>query len=246
MEADGNKVWTVARYTVPRIEKTDQALVREDGSIAEGHHEWEKAILQAYFPPELPGNFKPAQGGKDFERVDAQLVGSLLRGVANTLAPGDNRISAGIVKVVSQRDEQQITQLVWACIRLEFHPGIWKTAKAVVIPKRGKPDYSKVRSYRVISLLDVISKLLERMAAHLIVDHLERKRGLHEGQFRCRKRQSCVDAVAILMNCTQKAWSERKVTGALFVDVKSAFNNVNKALLGKRMEELGLEADLIR
>ena len=114
------------------------------------------------------------------------------------------------------------------------------------IPKPGKPDYSKVRAYRVISLLDVISKLLERTAAHLIADHLERKRGLHEGQFGCRKRRSCVDAVAILMNRTQKAWSERKVAGALFMDVKSAFNNVNKALLGNRMEELGLEADLIR
>ena len=52
--------------------------------------------------------------------------------------------------------------------------------------------------------------------------------------------------MAILINRTQKAWGERKVAGALFMDVKSAFNNVNKALLGKQMEELGLEADLIR
>jgi len=30
------------------------------------------------------------------------------------------------------------------------------------------------------------------------------------------------------------------------MDVKSAFNNIDKTFLGKRMEELGLEADLIR
>ena len=107
-------------------------------------------------------------------------------------------------------------------------------------------DYTKVRAYRVISLLDVISKLLERTAAHLIVDHLERKKGLHEGQFGCRKRRSCVDAVAILMNRRQKAWGEKKVAEALFMDVKSAFNNVCKAHLGKRMETLGIESDLIR
>jgi len=116
----------------------------------------------------------------------------------------------------------------------------------VVIPKPGKPDYSKVRAYRVISLLDVISKLLERTAAHLIADHLERKRGLHKGQFGCRKRRSCVEAVAISMNRTKKAWAGKKVAGALFMDVKSAFNNVNKMILGQRMEDLGLEADLIR
>jgi len=82
---------------VPHIEKSDQALVRDNGSIAEGHHEREQAILQAHFPQEPPGNFKPAQGGKTFERVDVQLVRSLLRGAANTSAPGDDRISAGIV-----------------------------------------------------------------------------------------------------------------------------------------------------
>jgi hypothetical protein len=48
------------------------------------------------------------------------------------------------------------------------------------------------------------------------------------------------------MNRTQKVWAARKVAGALFMDVKSAFNNVDKTFLGKRMEELEIEADLIR
>ena len=48
------------------------------------------------------------------------------------------------------------------------------------------------------------------------------------------------------MNRTQKAWNEKKVAGTLFMDVKSAFNNVSKIHLEKRMEALGIEADLIR
>ena len=36
------------------------------------------------------------------------------------------------------------------------------------------------------------------------------------------------------------------MSGALFMDVKSAFNNVSKVHLGKRMEALGVEPDLIR
>ena len=240
-------MWTAAAYTTPRIDKTGQALVRQDGSIAEGHWEREQAILQAHFPQGPPGSYTPAEDeGQAFRRIDAQLVGSILKTAANTSAPGDDQISVEIIKVFWQWDEQQITQLVRACIRLGFHPGIWKTANGVVIPKPGKPDYSKVRAYWVISLLDVISKLLERTAAHLIADHLERKQGLHQGQFGCRKRRSCVDAVAILMNRTQQAWKKKRVAGALFMDVKSAFNNVNMTVLGKQMEELGVEADLIR
>ena len=36
------------------------------------------------------------------------------------------------------------------------------------------------------------------------------------------------------------------MAGALFMDVKSAFNNVSKTLLGKRMEALEVEPDLVR
>jgi len=103
-----------------------------------------------------------------------------------------------------------------------------------------------VRAYRVISLLDVIGKQVERTAAHLIADHLERKHALHEGQYGCHKQRSCVDAVAVLMNCTQQAWAAKKVAGTLFMDIKSAFNNVNKSHLGMRMQVLGIKPDLIR
>jgi hypothetical protein len=113
-------------------------------------------------------------------------------------------------------------------------------------PKGGEAGLLEGEAYRVICLLDVISKLVERTAGHLIADHLERKTGLHEGQYGCRKRRSCIDAVALLMNHTQQAWGGKKMAGTLFMDVKSAFNNVSKAQLGKRMEAQELEPDLIR
>jgi len=247
-EAKGTDVWTATAYTTPRIDKAGQALVAEDGTVAEGRHDREQAILKAHFPQGPWEVYAPHDGGRAFERVDTQLVATLLSKATNASAPGDDRISTGIVKVCWQWDNQRITQIVRACIRLGHHPRIWKTARGVVIPKLGKPDYSRARAYRVITLLDAISKLLERTAAHLIADHLERrkKRGLHKGQYGCRKRRSCIDAVAVLMNRTQQAWAGKKVAGALFMDVKSAFNNVSKPHLGKRMEALGIEADLIR
>jgi hypothetical protein len=80
----------------------------------------------------------------------------------------------------------------------------------------------------------------------LIAIHLERKKGLHEGQYGYRKRRSCIDAVAVLMNGTEQAWQEKRIAGVVLMDVKSAFNNVSKTHLGKRMEALELEPDLIR
>ena len=214
--------------------------------MAEGHSDREQAILEAHFPPAPGSSYEPPADGRAFVQVDTHLVGSLLAKAANTSAPGDDRISTDIVKVFWQWDTQRFVQLVRACIRLGHHPTLWKTARGVVIPKPGKPDYSQVRAYRVISLLDMVSKLVERTAAHLIADHLERKRGLHDGQFGCHKRRSCVDAVAVLMNSTQQVWNRKQVAGALFMDVKSAFNNVSTSHLGRRMEALGIQPNLIR
>ena len=153
--------------------------------------------MAAHFPKAPHGSFEPSEGSRAFEQVNAHLVGTLLAKASNNSSPGDDRISADIVKVFWQWDKQRIVQLVRACIRLGYHPELRKAAKGVVIPKPGKPDYSEVRAYRVISLLNIISKLVERTAAHLIADHLERKRGLHNGQFGCPRRRSCIYAVSV-------------------------------------------------
>ena len=49
-EAEGKAIWTATGYTKPRIDKAGQALVSEDGSIAEGRQDRERAILNAHFP----------------------------------------------------------------------------------------------------------------------------------------------------------------------------------------------------
>jgi len=69
---------------------------------------------------------------------------------------------------------------------------------------------------------------------------------LHRGQYGCRKRRSCVDAVAVMLNRARTAWGERKIAGALLMDVKSAFNNVARGHLVRRLESMGIEPDMCR
>ena len=52
--------------------------------------------------------------------------------------------------------------------------------------------------------------------------------------------------MSVLTNRTQRVWGEKKVVGALFMDFKLAFNNVSKSHLGRRMEALETEPDIIR
>jgi len=60
----------------PRIDKAGQALFDEDGNIAERRYEREKALLAAHFPKALLSNYMPKEGGRVFEQVNKEVVGS--------------------------------------------------------------------------------------------------------------------------------------------------------------------------
>jgi len=242
-------VWVATRYTADRLDKTGQALRDGDGPTLEGHEAREKGLLAVHFPPrnqrgEGQREGEELEGGEGFQLVNEGLVAAMMKKASST-APGEYRISANILKGFWEWDQQIFTGLVRACIRVGHHPELWKMARGVVIPKANKPDYSQVRAYRVISLLDTISKLVERMGAHLIADHLERSKGLHEGQYGCRRRRATVDAVAMLMNRTERVWECKKLVGMLLMDVQAAFNNTNSRLLRRRMRELGVQEDIV-
>ena len=78
-------------------------------------------------------------------------------------------------------------------MKLGYHPKIWKEAIIMVIPKPNKPDYTKPRAYRPISLLKVTSKVLEtivQIRTTALINNL-----LPPEQFGGRKGYSATDAV---------------------------------------------------
>jgi hypothetical protein len=112
-------------------------------------------------------------------------------------------------------------------------------ARGVVIPKPGKDNYGLAKSYRVISLLNCLGKVVENVVAVLVSNHCEREETLHPGQYGCRKRRSAVDAVGVLMAKVQEVWKEGRVAGALMMDVAAAFPSVARECLLRKMRNMG-------
>ena len=248
--ASGEDIWKAAQYTKPRRVNTMRPLYDEDGTVAYSRIEKEAMIVRTAFPaaPPMDPDFIPpkADSGKADLLVNRMLVERLLKKCSNQSAPGPDKLSYTIIKMLFQWNAERVCNLIAACIRQGYHPRAWRTAKGVVIPKPGKPDYGKARAHRVISLLDTMGKLVERVAAHLISERLEMNHHLHDGQYGGRVRRSTVDAVAVLINETHQAWKRRAVAGALLMDVRSAFNNVSRSHLASQMNRVGIDPQLIR
>jgi Reverse transcriptase (RNA-dependent DNA polymerase) len=100
-----------------------------------------------------------------------------------------------------------------------------------LLKKPNKSDYSIPKSYRVISLLNCLGKVVEKIAATALSNFCEQKELLYKGQFDYRKQRNATDAVAKLILTIENTWNNKQQLGALFIDVKEAFDCVIKRQL---------------
>lgn len=126
-----------------------------------------------------------------------------------------------------------------------YHPHAWKGAKGILLRKPNKLDYTLAKSYKVISLLNCLGKVTEKVATELLSDWCERENGLHEGQTGSRKHRSSIDAVARFVQHAQESWARGNKTGLLLMDVKGAFDHVSKNCLLQHMEMKDVEGNII-
>jgi hypothetical protein len=78
----------------------------------------------------------------------------------------------------------------------------------------------------VITLLNCLVKIVEKVAANAIAEACERRQLLHDRQFGCRKRRSAMYAVGRLMKRVEEAWERVNTAAVLLMDIKGAFPHV--------------------
>ena len=69
--------------------------------------------------------------------------------------------------------------------------------------KLNKLDYSIPKSYRVISLLNCLGKIIEKIIVSVLSNFCEEKELLYKGQFGYRKQRNAIDAVTKLIFTTE-------------------------------------------
>ena len=126
-------------------------------------------------------------------------------------------------------------------IRLSVHSRQWKTAREVIIPKPGKDEYGLAKSYRVISFLNCLGKIVEEVAARMLSAHCEAAGRLHPGQYGCRMRRLVADAVSVAIAQTQEAWSRQCISAAFLMDVAAAFASVTRGCLLRKMSAMDID-----
>lgn len=195
-------------------------------------------------PISLGAEYQPHQG-RAYLLVTKDTVQQALFWQSVRKAPGPNLHNFSIIRMLWDWDADRMISLAMQALRLQYHPKNWRYARGVLIEKPNKRDRSLVKSYRVISLLNCLGKVIEKLVADQLSQFCENFGKLYKGQIGARKRRSAIDAAAILIQQVDSSWEKKKIAGVLLMDVKGAFDHVSRAEMAKRMVELGVDNDLI-
>ena len=75
--------------------------------------------------------------------------------------------------------------------------------------KPNKRDHTLVKSDRVISLLNCLGKVVEKLVAIQLSEFCEAKENLHKGQMGGRKQKSAIDAAALMIHKVHEIWENQ-------------------------------------
>ena len=139
-----------------------------------------------------------------------------------------------LVKILGKSEVfvNALTKLIDASFDSGVFPSSWKSAKVVPVFKSGDP--SDVDNYRPISVLNCLSKIIERVAFNHIYAFLIKENLLHILQSGFRHRHSTCTALVHLIDKVYNDMDNCKLTGGLFLDLRKAFDTVNHDIMLKK------------
>ena len=122
-------------------------------------------------------------------------------------------------------------------------PEEWITA--IVVPLHKKGDVNERKNYRGISLLATAYKLYTEILRNRLIKEVEDKGILPENQVGFRRGRATMNNIFVLEHLIQMAKERKKKLYAIFIDLKAAFDTVNRNKLWEIVKKVGISEYLI-
>ena len=179
-----------------------------------------------------------------FTQVNRTELLKLFKELPNKSSHGHDNLDNILLKEISEGIVDPLVILFNRSLDEGYFPNQMKIAEVVPLFKSKERDIAN--NYRPISLLMVISKLLERIVYKRTFQFITDTGQLYESQYGFRKHHSCNDAISELLGEILHNLENNKYTVAIYLDLSKAFDTLQHSVILKKLECYGIRGKCLQ
>ena len=179
-----------------------------------------------------------------FLNTTEEAVLSILKSIDPNKSAGIDNISGRFIKDGASVLVKPITQLCNLSINLSAFPTRCKVAKLKTIYKKGSK--TDPQNYRPVSLLPLISKVIEKVVHDQTQIYLSKNKILYKYQSGFRSNYSTNSCLSYLTNLISEGFDTGLYTGMILIDLQKAFDTIDHQLLLEKLLHLGFSKKAIK
>ena len=165
-------------------------------------------------------------------------VRKMLKELKPRKATGIDGIPSRLLKDGADALASPLSAIFNLSIQQNVIPAEWKKAKVTPLHKSGAKD--NPQNYRPISVLPVVSKVLERLIHKQLASYFDEHGLLCMSQSGFRRKHSTETAVTYFADEILMNMDKGEVTGSVFIDLAKAFDTVDHDILISKLKNYGV------
>lgn len=237
-QKDSKSFWKI----VNGASKTELRTLRTISNLC-----WTRHFSNLFYDKAIPFSPGPISNEilrPDWAPVSPALVKEMILSLKSGKAAGPDAVPVDWLKADVDWWAPILSDLYVSVNRTGVIPGSWLKSIKVPIYKKGDPSLPD--NFRPISLLSVVGKLYAKILLMFLNQWISQEKILGAEQIGFRKDRTTLDHCLILSHLIHKyALKTKSKMYVAFLDLKSAFDSVDRNLLWSKLAQLGIDSKLL-
>ena len=170
-----------------------------------------------------------------FSEISMDDIICQLRNLKISKSTGIDNIPAIALKLSAEVIGPSLTWIYNLSIKTGIYVDEWK--KAWVMPIFKSDDRQRCENYRPISILPIVSKILERSVFNQIYKFLNDNSLLSKHQSGFRPKHSTLTTLIHMCDTLYENMDNGQLSGVVFLDIRKAFDSINHTILLQKMND---------
>ena len=182
----------------------------------------------------VKSKLSPNKSAFSLPPITCEFVENYVLKIPSSKATGADGISVNLPQAGIKELAPSVSKLINMSLTSNQFPSRWKIARVTALFKAG--DISDVNNYRAISILPVLSKIIERHVHDCPFYYLTINNLIYSNQSGFRSEFGTEAAVAFIVDSLLLNLDKNLINGMVLVDYKKAFDTVDHCIL---LDKLG-------